>query len=376
MRKSQVNAILYSQTKRRNTVATLVGIIIIISIIALSLLMIYFKRSEKQYITYDENSEVDYKVFLKNNDFFDDNYLDENNRYIASLIDYVKANFKYNLSLNEKEVEFRYNYKIQADIKVMEKNTNEPLYTTSTVLLEPLEKTSTQDTITIEESIDIDYNYYNNLIKKLVNFYNLENTESTLTVSMYVNVIGVCEEFIEESNQGSTISIQIPLTTKTVGIDVKSSIPNENNNIIQCKNIYTNNYVFMIFSIIVALCDLLLIIFTIRYEIETRTAENIYEKELKKILNNYSSYIQVINTEFNFDGYQLLKVTSFTDMLEISERIREPILMKENEEKNNAYFVIPSNTKFLYSYKLNIYDIEKDLEKCQKRKIKLLNKGD
>ena len=44
-------------------------------------------------------------------------------------------------------------------------------------------------------------------------------------------------------------------------------------------------------------------------------------------------------------------------MLEIRDTIKQPILMKENEDKTGAYFLIPSNTKILYVYRIKIGDI-------------------
>ena len=105
------------------------------------------------------------------------------------------------------------------------------------------------------------------------------------------------------------------------------------------------------------------IIILIKFISDTRSAESIYEKELKKILNNYGTYIQVLGNGFCFNDYQLLKLDSFTDMLEIRDTIRQPILMKENYQKNSAYFVIPGDTKILYIYRLNVSDIQKELDK-------------
>ena len=336
MRKKQVNAILYNQTKRKYTLIALSCVIFVVSVIALALFLIYFKRTQKQYVSYEESGKVDYKVYLKNNEFFKDTYLDGNNRYIANLIDYVNAAFNYELSLNEKNVEFKYTYRIQADLKVVEKGTDIPLYTDTKVLLETVEKTSNSDKIIINENIDIDYNYYNYLAKKLISFYSLENTDSTLTINMHINVLGSCEDFYEDNNQDSVITLSIPLTTKTVGIDISNNLKDSENNIIQCKSIYSNNYIFIILGAMVVIIDTILVIFTIKYSIKTRTAENVYEKELKKVLNNYSSYIQMIGNEFDFDDYQVVKVNSFTDMLEISDRITQPILMKENNDKTRC----------------------------------------
>ena len=41
-------------------------------------------------------------------------------------------------------------------------------------------------------------------------------------------------------------------------------------------------------------------------------------------------------------------------MLEISDTINQPILMKENNEKTGAYFLIMTGFKVIYIYKLNI----------------------
>lgn len=363
MKKNQVNEILVNQTKRRNTVLGLALVIIIVFVITLSFFTIYFNRSKKQYVNYNESSEIDYKVFLKDNEFFEDEYLPKDKQYIASLIDYIKANFNYKLSLDEKMVEYKYSYRIEADVVVKEKGTNNPLYTTKKVLLNDKEIKTSLNEVIIDENIDIDYNYYNSLIKNFINIYGLDDTESILNINMYVNVIGACEEFENNKDHESVISLSIPLTTKTMAIEISNDLINSQNNVILCKSNYSYNFVFIIFGVIFAIVDIALIVYTVKYVIKTRTAENIYEKELKKILNNYSSYIQTLSCEFDFKDYQLLKVGTFTDMLEIRDTIKQPILMRENDRKTGAYFVIPSSTKILYVYRLKISDIKKEIKK-------------
>lgn len=371
MKKNQVNKILTNQAKRRNVVLSLICVIIIISIVTLSCFLIYGKRSEKQYVSYDETSNIDYKVFLKENNFFEENYLGANNQYIASLINYIKANFNYKLQLEEKkDIEYKYSYRIEADVVVKEKETDNPLYRTNKVLVNKKEKTTTLDNIVINEDIDIDYNYYNNLIKNFIDIYGLDDTESVLTLNMYVNVGGSCED-LKDNKEESVMSLSIPLTTKTMAIDISNNLINSEDNIMQCSKSGSYNFIFIILGIIFGIIDLRLITFTVKYEFKTRTAENIYEKELKKILNNYSSYIQTLGSDFEFKDYQVLKVNTFTDMLEIRDTIRQPILMKENSEKTSAYFVIPSNTKILYVYRLKA-TIKKEAQKTEKEDKEIL----
>ncbi len=359
MKKNQVNAMLLNQTKRRNTVFAFICLIIIVSSIILSSFLIYFERNKKQYVSYDEHSNIDYKVYLKNNEFFQEKYLDANRQYIASLIDYINATFDYKISLEEKNIEYKYSYRIEANILVKEKGTDNPLFTENKILLSEKEQISSLNEATIHENINIDYNYYNNLIKNFIKIYDLDETESVLTINMYVNVIGSCEEFEENNEKESIMSLSIPLTTKTVGIELSNNLINSQNNVMQCKNVYNNNEIFIILGVLFSLIDLFLVIFVIKYEIKTRTAENIYERALKKILNNYSSYIQTLSADFDFNDYKLLKVDTFTDMLEIRDTIRQPILMKENKDRTGAYFIIPSNTNLLYVYRLKVGDNKK-----------------
>lgn len=364
MKKNQVNAILVDQAKRtRNILIYLCAIITIFSISLVSLL-IYFEKNKNYYVSYNENGIINYKVYLRENDFFDNNYLEENNQYIASLIDYITAEFKYKLSMDEENVNYKYSYKIDAIVDVKEKGTQNSLYNFTETILETDEKQSnSNEKVSIQENVEIDYNKYNDIIKKFVSVYELDDIESTLTINMHIKTKGSCEEFREDSNNESVMTLSIPLTTKTMAIDISNNMVNANDNILVCKKDYKNVYTFLIISIAAILCDIVLLIALVKYQIKTRTAETIYEKELKKILNNYRSYIQKINNLFDLNGYQPLRVDTFNELLEIRDTIQQPILMVENESKSGVYFIIPSNTKILYMYRLKVSDIKQQMLK-------------
>ena len=159
------------------------------------------------------------------------------------------------------------------------------------------------------------------------------------------------------------MTANIPLANNTISIDVSDNLVDNANNVIKCQNDSNEYFFLLILTFGFLIINLILIIYTIKYEIKTRTAENIYEKEMKKILNNYSSYIQTMNSDFDFTEYQMLKINSFNDMLEIRDTIRQPILMKENQDKTGAYFMIPSNSKILYIYRLDVRDIKNNAKK-------------
>ena len=62
-------------------IAVVIGIAIIISsIVALQL-------NKTHYIDYRDGGDIDYNVFLKDNEFYDQPYLEKDQSYVASIID-------------------------------------------------------------------------------------------------------------------------------------------------------------------------------------------------------------------------------------------------------------------------------------------------
>jgi len=101
----------------------------------------------------------------------------------------------------------------------------------------------------------------------------------------------------------------------------------------------------------------------------SRTAKTVYVVELKKILNNYHSYIQKVNNKVSISPYgtlvvdnidiykncQIFMLDSFTDMLEIRDSLNTPILMSSNEDDTETYFIIlDALNKAIYIYELKV----------------------
>lgn len=363
MKKNQVNAILVDQVKRKNKIISLSCLLFVISIMACGFFYLYFNSNKINYVSYKENSNIDYKVYLKKNYFYDTEYLESNNQYIASLIDNINATFNYKLNIDENNINYKYQYYIEAEVNVKDSDTKKSIYNFKEMLVDKVINDSLKENnVEINENITIDYNKYNELIKKFVSIYNLDNAVSTLDVRMYVKVLGECEKF-EDIDRVSTFALNIPLTTKTVAIDLeKDLVDTDKENFMLCNSDKTVSYISLFIGILLIVGDAVVTFILIKYIVKTRTAETIYQKELKKILNNYKSYIQKINNTFDLKGYQVLGVDSFTDMLEIRDTLQQPILMAENKENTGVYFIIPSSTKILYLYSLKVSTIKRKMK--------------
>ena len=377
MRRDQVREILADQTKRRKTILNYVLIIVIVFVLAFAFFLVYYSKSKDYFISYQEKSNIDYKVYLKDNDFFKEKYLDNNSRYIASLIDYINATFEYEINMSEKDINYQYSYKIVADVNVNENKSLKPLYSTSKELLniEDL-KSNGKSNVKISENLKIDYNDYNDLIKEFVSVYELNDVNSTLTLNMYIKVKGTCEKYSESADKEANISLVIPLTTKTVEIDIKNNLVESNDNILVCNDDNGLAIIYLLIGIAICFINIFIIYRLVKYITTTRSAETIYDIELKRILNYYHSYIQKVKNKIdlkkglgldNYKECQFFRLESFTDMLEIRDNINAPILMSSNENNTATYFLILDvSNKAVYLYGLRVKDIKRQMKKKNK----------
>lgn len=83
-RKEQDVAVMHQEKRRKHKIKLGVASAVLI-IIAVILILAYFKLSKNEYNTYTENARVNYKVSLKENEFYRDQYVDGKSTIIAAL---------------------------------------------------------------------------------------------------------------------------------------------------------------------------------------------------------------------------------------------------------------------------------------------------
>ena len=315
----------------------------------------YLIANMDYYIVYSEKSDIDYKVYLKENDYFKNKYLGKNTKYIASIIDYINTDFSYELSFPDSKIKYNYLYKVMAELKVKDKDDDVTYYEYAEELFNSgaLEK---QGNIIINEKIDVDYNKYNDLISGFVDVFDLDRSESTLKITMKVMLLDNENEYLNELNDKKEISLNIPLTTKTISIGMSSDLNNNDNNKVLVKRSGNEKY-FLVIGIIWFIIALIMGISLIVYYLKNRSPLALYKKKLKSILNNYSSYIQEIDNSHKIGASVVYKLKTFDDLLEVRDTIQKPILMIHNSKKTGTFFIIPANEYTIYSYAIRVVDI-------------------
>lgn len=322
---------------------------------------------EKYYIGYRESGNIDYNVFLKENAFFEENYLGKDQSYVASLIDKIIADFSYEIDMDTDDVNYRYSYTVKSRLEIIDNTSDVAIFNPEYELVNVQNRSqSSSNRLKINEIVVINYDEYNDLANKFLETYDLTSTTSNIVVTLEVDVLSDCEAFSGSAVDTYTSELRIPLTTKTVNIKMTSAVPDAEANMIACTR-GAGSEVFKTTAIVLGVVDAVMILLLVAFIYFTRTADITYAARVKKILSQYKSYIQRINNLFETSGYQIIFVSSFDEMLEIRDTIQAPILMYENEDKTCAKFMIPTDSKLLYVYKIEVEGyVEPEVEPTKK----------
>ena len=343
----------YKRNRKKWMLIQAVALAVVVAI-ALGSFLVYDRMNRTYYIEYTESSNIDYKVQYQENNFFEDPWLEEDQAYISFLIEQIVADFHYEMNMDTSNVGFDYTYGVTARVEVADKTSGNPYYTVEEVLL-PCTQIATKggNLVQIDQQVSINFQHFNDMAKTFTTVYDLKNATSTLIVTLDVQVLSSCDQF-EESNENSySTSINIPLNEETMTIHLTSSAPASESKVLAYKAA-VNQKVFLIIGYVAAGLALLLALVLLAFMHLTKNEDVTYTAKVRKLVNAYSSYIQRMEGEFNDEGYQIVMIKTFNELLGIRDTIQAPILMTENRDKTMSRFLIPTNTKLLYVFEIKV----------------------
>ena len=339
-------------------------VVIVLTLAVLISALVSAQLQKKYYIGYREGGSIDYNVFLKENKFFEQAHLGKDQSYVASLIDKIIADYSYEIDMDTDDVNYRYSYTIKSRLEIIDNSSSVAIFNPEKELVNVQNRSqSSSNRLRINEIVVINYDEYNDLANKFLEAYSLTSTTSNIVVTLEVDVLSDCEAFSGSAVDTYTSELRIPLTTKTVNIQMTSAVPDDEAKMIACTR-GAGSEVFKTTAIVLGVVDILMILLLVAFIFLTRTPDVNYTARVKRILSQYKSYIQKINNVFETYGYQTIFVNTFDEMLEIRDTIQAPILMYENEDKTCAKFMIPTDSKLLYVYKIEVEGyVEPETEK-------------
>lgn len=331
----------------------------LLAVIAVGLFYIYDKMNDTYYIEYTDGGSIDYKVHYKENGFFEEDWIGSGQSYVSSLIKEIEADFDYKLQMESADVGFDYTYDVMAQLIISDKSTGDHIFDPVDEILSEVNKSSKNSRgISIKESVSVDFSKYNALAHKFITAYGLKNATAMLAVSMNVSVLSKCDSFANSNENNYTITMNVPLLEENFSIFSTASAPSGETKVLAC-NGTASQTVFLIISIVAASLAAILAVVFIVFVYITRDEHINYTIKIKKILNAYRSFIQEIDGEFNTEGYQIVPIKTFNEMLGIRDTIQSPVLMWQNFDETKTQFLIPTDTKILYTFEIRVenYDL-------------------
>ncbi len=322
-------------------------IIVILMLFSFFMFKKGFSNKEQYVLSYNKTSLIDYKVYLKDNDFFDVSFLTKeelirNNRsIITNLIDYLEINYKYDMKYSD-VVKGEYTYYVELILKANKMNSEDKNYWDKTYQITEPKKLiiNNEKNFGIIQNVKIDYEKYNNILDDFKKQQGLA-TNGNLEVALVVESNVKNEKITKKINLNNRESFNIPLSQMAVDASITLDEKGEKIGSVN-ETIKSNDFKFTKYKIIALLSSslsitfLIVLIILIRYD---RTLRE-YSIKLKKILSGYDDIVVNVNVLPDVSKLNIIHVESFAELLNAHGEVRMPINCYISKRKNKATFIL------------------------------------
>ena len=345
------------------------------TLIMLGLTVLVLKGSmytkEESIIGYNEVGNIDYKVFLKENNYYKEQYLGKDMQYVASIIKDIVPTFTYEMHSEEK-MEYTYNYKVSADLIISDPNdNNKVLYKRPSLLVKDTKEKVTGGSFRVDQDVSINYDEYNNYVNAFKKEYAL-SVNSKLVLTFNIDVTGKSPALKEDFKKSSKLVIAIPMSEQTINIGIDTSDINNSGTLERNYMSQIKKPVALVLGIIVGLLSLALLYIVIYNFLTNRSKTDVYKATIKSILREYDRAIVSSKTADTIDEskYNVIEVPRIEELLDAHDSTGKPILYNEDTENNISTFIIVSD-EILYKYRV----VKKELEEKEEKRIAAKNKA-
>ncbi len=342
-----------SEKEKQVSVQKLLKIVYItvsLVVLVMSLWIIFdcFKKSpdsQELLVSYNSNTTVDYKVYLKPNRFYDRKYLDKDKKYISNIIDYIDVDFSY-LFNSSKPASSNYYYNVTATISSdyeLSGTTSELWSKNYTVKPTKSETKKNTNGIRINDKIKIDYLKYDNLAKQFKDEYGVV-ADTKLTININLGNTAKVENVDKSISDKKNVTLVMPLNKAVTDINISGATPTNNNitrNIVGTRNV---NYVLLVGAVILLLISAPICGISL-YKLFKITNVSQYIVQQKRILKGYGDIIAEVTTKPDLFGLKIIEVKEFEDLINIEEELRVPILFYELNKEDESWFIITTGNQ-------------------------------
>jgi len=316
-----------------------------------------FNVNGVEVINYSEQGNIDYKVYLKDNDFYETKYLGKNMHYVASLIDKVDFDFNYQF-LIDKISDINIGYNIYAKLQIMNPSKNSVYFEkTYNLLNKESVKIRDKKNSYLSEKISIDYDYYNKVANDFRSIYGVDAVSNLIVYMEFdKDVTSGNEKLLSGSNQMSVI---IPLSQKSLNITIDDTSINSSSSVVEQKKIVLTNGWFLAIAILLFIECITALVKLIRLLSALFVKKSAYDKYIAAILREYDRLIVETDNTDIFEGKHIIKIRKLQELLDARDNLKLPIMYHELVKHQKCYFYIKQNDT-IYLLTLKATDIEKE----------------
>ena len=297
------------------------------------------ERKKAEPITYSDTNKIEYKVYLKDNEFYKDEYLGMNRAYVANLIDHIDIDYSYLFNM-EAVTKMGFDYRIIAQL-IIENSKGISFVDEKYVVKDTVSKSiNNTGTFAINEHAVIDYGYYNYLANKF-------KIETGVDIISYLNVYLEVDKKTDENlnytiNESSKANIKIPLSERALEISFDANNLETTKSITPTEEVIVN-YHYLALEIMLFIISTIFIVLIIKDLATLIKSKTAYDKYVDKLLKNYDRLIVETKTNFDMSNYNVTSVKSFTELLDVRDNLKLPIVYYNIIEHKKGIFYIKNN---------------------------------
>ena len=320
------------------------------------------KKDENVIMTYTSKGNFDYKVYLKPNEFINEEYLGPNEAYILNLIDHINLNYLYRFSSSEK-TNVTGDNKLVVRLKAYYRessNNNNPEILEKEKVIEERIISFNDSNHNILGTYDLYLDEYLRMLKEFQNQVKI-SVEGYIEVSSETNFRGTVGGASYNDSYSNTM--KIPLNNSVIKIEGATG-KEKTNKVYQGALIKTNKTVMS--YIVIANVVVFLIVCILLRALFMFTNKTAFDRELEKILKNYDDIIVNTSTVLDVSKYKLIEIEEFKEILNLSRELLLPIMNYEVAKGKEVWFYVVKDD-ILYRYMLTEKRV-KELTKKDKKK--------
>lgn len=355
--------------KKVNIVYVIIGLAILIMIVGVAFIRKGLTQETYEGIlpvySYEANKSSDYKVLLKPNDYYATTTLPAGMQYASPAISTINSDLHYDFSSTDL-ADIAYTYSITADIignvDSEAKKDNEIWNRRYVIQAERSNKIESDYDFTLDDNINIDYNYFNELVKSYEQTYGF-SINATLKVRMNIEyTIDLVNKNVKTEKVNDYIEFSMPLNDTVV--EVKNNYTKKTNKDVLPKSKQKTeekfDMTFVIWGSGLIVLGFLVIILNINKKKYSRA--DLYHRNVNTVLKEYSDLIVTVTNKPNLHNLKTMQLTILDDLIDVAEQSNSNIILYERiKNKECDLYVIYAN--YVYIYTITHADLRESKEK-------------